>query len=131
MAEATQALERTDAVLQDSSAPLSSEMMTVLVFYHAVLRQDAEKAREWWERAVAKKPSVVESSSCSLCALLLAEGRWAEANAAWETGSAWAQKLPVGGAGDLERDAAALLRRRLDASRLSEPMELSLTGAGT
>jgi len=128
--EAVRVLEQTEAELRESPTKLSTHLLSVLVFYHAFLRQDAATARQWRDRAL-REPSEMrkDSDSGSLCALLLAEGRRAEAEDAWVRAQAWAAKLPQSGGGDLERDVVRILREWLDQETEGVSPELAATEA--
>lgn len=111
------ALSEAESALEGSGVDLPAHLLVVLTFYNAFVAHDARRARDWWEKAVRKSPDLPdERGAASLCALLLEEGRWAEANEVWPRARAFAEKLPRSGAGDLERETVASLRCHLDES---------------
>lgn len=115
MDEAREALTKAEASARETEAQLSADVLAALIFYQAVLVGDDVAAWERWDRAIEKQPSVAEGvGSGSLCALLIAEEQWAEAEEALANAEAWAWKLAWCGAGDMERDVVRTLRLRLD-----------------
>ena len=115
--EAGQAVERASAICEKQSLKLAAESISPLVFGHAFVRRDAAAARLWWNRMQSAKSTLPGSDrNLAFAALLWSEGRLDEARDAWQKGNAWAQQLPASGAGDAERDAAALLLAALSAT---------------
>lgn len=117
LTEARAALLRAETLCSDSSIEPADHWYSELVFAHAFLGRDSAAARRWWDRmmsreSVAKKQRN-HSPLASRCALLLSEGRIAEAAEVWKKADAWARKLPRAGASAAQRHNIQLLGRAL------------------
>jgi hypothetical protein len=114
LAEARTALLKAEALCKESSLEPSDQWYSEFVFAIAFLRHDAAAARRWWDRmltreSVSKKQPRQQSRLASRCALLLSEGRIAEAAEVWKKADAWSRKLPKAGASDAQRHSIQLL----------------------
>ena len=114
LAEARAALLRAEALCSNSSLEPADHWYSELVFAHAFLRRDADTARRWWNRMLSreslqKKQSHAQNRLASQAALLLSEGRIAEAVEACSKAEAWARNLPQAGASDAQRHRIHLL----------------------
>jgi hypothetical protein len=113
--EAAQALKQAELVYDRSASTIPAELLTVFVFGNAYLLRDATKAREWWTRMEAKKPTRFNVDYWrAASALHWIEGNLREANEAWEKSNALAQQLPQAGAYEFDRYECALLRKAID-----------------
>lgn len=114
LAEARAALLRAEALCSNSTLEPAEQWYSELVFAHAFLRRDAETARRWWNRMVTresltKQQPRTQDRLASQAALLLSEGRIAEAAEACSKAEAWARNLPKAGASDAQRHRIHLL----------------------
>src|SRR5205085_2477278 len=107
LAEARAALLRAEALCSNSSLEPAEHWYSELVFAHAFLGRDSAAARRWWNRMVSreslKKQPRTPSRLASRAALLLSEGRIAEAVELCDKAEAWARNLPKAGASDAQR----------------------------
>jgi len=118
LTEARAALLRAEALCSNSALEPAEQWYSELVFAHAFLRRDAATARHWWNRMVTreslkKKQPRTQNRLASQAALLLSEGRVAEAAEACSKAEAWARNLPQAGASDAQRHRIHLLGRAL------------------
>ena len=119
LAEARNALSRAEVLCHDSSLEPSDHWYSEFVFAIAFLRRDAAAARRWWQRmrvreSLGKAIPRSHSRLTSRCALLLSEGRTAEAAEVWKKADACSRKLPAAGASEAYRHVVQLLRHALD-----------------
>lgn len=113
LAEARTALLKAESLCNGSSLEPAEHWYSELVFAHAFLGRDAAAARRWWNRMLSreslnKKPRT-HARLISRAALLLSEGRIAEAADVWKKAEAWARRLPRAGASDAHRHSIQLL----------------------
>jgi hypothetical protein len=112
-AEARTALLKAEAFCSNSALEPADHWYSELVFAHAFLRRDAIAARRWWNRMMSResiaKKQRDQSSLASRAALLLSEGRLAEAAEVCKKAEAWARNLPKAGASDAQRHRIRLL----------------------
>ncbi len=118
--EALEALEAAAAIYEKASPPLAGEPHPEFVFGFASLKQDANRARFWWQRFEAKNPKRSSDYWRAYCALLICENRLAEAEQAWQKGSALFPPSPSAGIHDFDRDCFSQLRQSLDQSLRSQ-----------
>lgn len=114
LASARAALLRAEALCNNSSLEPADHWYSELVFAHAFLRRDPHTARRWWDRmqtreSLKKKQPRTQNRLASQAALLLSEGRIAEAAEACSKAEAWARNLPKAGASDAQRHRIHLL----------------------
>jgi hypothetical protein len=119
LAEARAALLKAETLCNESSLEPPDHWYSEFVFAIAFLRRDAAAARRWWDRMISReslqktKQPPTHSRLASRAALLLSEGRIAEAAEVWKKADAWARKLPKAGASDAQRHRIHLLGRAL------------------
>jgi hypothetical protein len=118
LAEARAALLKAETLCNESSLEPSDQWYSEFVFAIAFLRRDAAAARSWWNRMLSRESLKnneprMQSRLASRAALLLSEGRLAEAAEVWKKADAWARKLPKAGASDAQRHRIHLLGRAL------------------
>lgn len=118
--DALRTLAEAETVYANSAAGLTEEVRVIahefFTFAHAFLRRDAEAARSWWDRTMAKEHSAYSVDSWkAYCSLLWIEQRRDEARSAWERGNALVQASPAVGAHEFDRDCFTWLRIELDA----------------
>jgi hypothetical protein len=108
--QACDAVTEAERIYQESAPDLPADLHTVFVFDNAFLRRDAAKARLWWDRMEAKKPTYFGVDYwLAKSALSWIEGRRDEAREAWEKGNLLAQKLPAAGGYGFDRYRCSLL----------------------
>ena len=114
--EGVAAVAEAEALYPDLAQSLEADLHTDFVFVNALFRRDLEAARLWWRRMEAKKdaPRFKVDYWKARTALLWLEGQSGEAEAAWQTGNAIAQKLPAAGAYEFDRWCFRKLREALD-----------------
>ena len=120
--EAMNWIREAEAVFDKSAGRgISLSWYANFVFAYAFLANDAERARQWWQRMEVKKFSREQSDYwICLSALRWSEGQLMEACAAWEQGNLLAEKLPKAGAYEFDRDCYRQLRQALDAANGGE-----------
>jgi hypothetical protein len=110
ISQACDAVTEAERIYQESAPDIPADLLTVFVFDNAFLRRDAAKARLWWERMEAKKPTYFGVDYwLAKSALSWIEGRKEEALEAWEKGNLLAQKLPAAGGYEYDRYRCSLL----------------------
>jgi hypothetical protein len=115
--EAAHALTEAEAVYDQHASEVTAELHTSFIFGIAYVKRDAVRAREWWVRMEAKKPTRFNADYWAAhSALHWIEGRLDIANDSWHKGAAIAQRLPNAGAYDFDRYKYSLLRKELDSS---------------
>ena len=119
LAEARTALLKAEALCNASSLEPSDQWYAEFVFAMAFVGRDAAAARRWWNRMMQRESASKSKTHrqharlVSRCALLLSEGRIAEAAEAWEEADAWSRQLPKAGASDAQRHSIQLLGHAL------------------
>ena len=119
LAEARAALLKAEALCNDSSLEPSDQWYSEFVFAMAFVGRDAAAARRWWNRMMQResvsknKVQRQHARLASRCALLLSEGRIAEAAEVWKKADAWSRQLPKAGASDAQRHSIQLLGHAL------------------
>ena len=109
------ALAEAESIYLESASDISAELHTDFVFGNALLRRDAARARQWWERMESKKPTHFGVDYwLAQSALRWIESRPLEAYEAWNKGNALAQQLPAAGIYEFDRYRCSLLRQVLD-----------------
>jgi hypothetical protein len=109
------ALAEAESVYLESASDISAELHTDFVFGNALLRRDAAKALQWWERMEGKKPTHFGVDYwLAQSALRWIESRPLEAYEAWNKGNILAQQLPAAGIYEFDRYRCSLLRQVLD-----------------
>jgi hypothetical protein len=114
--DARAALLKAEALCNNSTLEPSDQWYSEFVFAIAFLRHDAAAARTWWNRMQSRdrlSASKPQSRLASRCALLLSEGRIAEAAEVWKKADAWSRQLPRAGATEAQRHSIQLLGRAL------------------
>jgi hypothetical protein len=115
ISQACDAVAEAERIYQESASDIPAELHADFVFDNAFLCRDAAKARLWWDRMEAKKPThfgvdywLAQSALCWI------EGRREEATVAWEKGNLLAQRLPAAGGYEFDRYRYALLHQCLE-----------------
>jgi hypothetical protein len=110
ISQARDAVADAERIYQESASNISAELHTDFVFSSAYLRRDAAKARLWWERMEAKKPTHLGVDYwLAWSALCWIEDRQDEAREAWGKADSLARKLPAAGAYEFDRYRCGLL----------------------
>jgi hypothetical protein len=116
--EAIQAMLEAEAIGEVCYKTFPGELLATFVFDHALLREDAARARLWWDRMEARQsdPESIDRE-WARTALFWIEGRHQEAREALRRGENQAAQLPDFGAYDFDRYHFQLLRQAMDAGR--------------
>ncbi len=113
LSEARTALLKAESLCSRSSLEPADHWYSELVFAHAFLGRDSAAARRWWNRMLSRESLTRKPRThvrlMSRAALLLSEGRVAEAAEMWKKADAWARRLPRAGASDAHRHSIQLL----------------------
>jgi len=113
LSEARAALLKAESLCSRSALEPADHWYSELVFAHAFLGRDSATARRWWNRMLTRESLTRTPRThvrlMSRAALLLSEGRVAEAAEMWKKADAWARRLPRAGASDAHRHSIQLL----------------------
>jgi hypothetical protein len=110
ISQASDAVADAERIYQESAPEIPAELHTDFVFNCAYLQRDAAKARLWWERMEAKKPTHLGVDYwLAWTALSWIEDRQDEAREAWKKADSLASELPLAGAYEFDRHRCTLL----------------------
>jgi hypothetical protein len=117
--EAIQAMLEAEAIGEVCYTTFPGELLATFVFDHALFREDAARARLWWDRMETRQsdPESIDRE-WARTALFWIEGRHQEAREALRRGENQAAQLPDFGAYDFDRYHFQLLRQAMEAGRL-------------
>jgi hypothetical protein len=88
----------------------------MFVMEEALAKRDAARARLWWDRLEAKKPTWFNGDYwMARSALCWVEGNRDEARAAWAKAKEYLDRMPDVGTYAFDRESLALLKTRIEA----------------
>jgi Zn-dependent protease len=115
IAGARAALAAAESASERFNIDLPPSLQSIFVYGHATLNRDASAARLWWKRMERKPPDRLNVDYwLARTALLWIEGRYADAEIAWQRADSGAAALPHYGAYEYDRSRCARLRRELN-----------------
>lgn len=103
------------ALYEQHEQEIAGVLLSSFVIDEAVVRRDAAKARQWWDRMTQKKPPRANGDYwMAESALCWVEGRRDEAQAAWRRAEEWLRRMPEAGTYAFDRDQLAKLKQVID-----------------
>jgi hypothetical protein len=111
-AEAANELHAAESIYEGCQAEIHPEMLTPFVINQALAHRDAVRARLWWDRMEAKKPTWLNGDYwMARSALHWVEGRPNDASAAWGKAQEYLSRMPEAGTYAFDREQLAILKR--------------------
>jgi len=119
----SEALDRAESIYRESASDIPAGALTVFILGYALVRRDAAKVRQWWERMEAKGDAERGVNYwMARSAMLWAEGQHEQAQEAWAKGNMLAQKARPTGSDAFDTYRLKLLRELLDEALVAEAM---------
>jgi hypothetical protein len=123
IAESLRHIELAESMYPQLAAELPPDLHLEFVYVNALLKQDPGAARLWWQRMEARgKPTQTVDYWKANAALLMAEGRVAEARVACRRAEACARELPDAGGYNRDREEVAHLSGLLERAEVPPPL---------
>jgi len=111
-AEAANELNAAESIYEACQAEIHPEMLTPFVINQALAHRDAVRARLWWDRMEAKKPTWLNGDYwMARSALCWVEGHPNDASAAWGKAQEYLSRMPQAGTYAFDREQLAILKR--------------------
>jgi hypothetical protein len=128
MGEAGRVLREAEAIYSGCAGEVQTGLLTIFVFGNALVLQDADAARMWWERMAVRKPAERNVDYWrAKGALDWIEGNLDEAHDALQKSEAMARALPSAGTYEFDRYCCGLLRTALHQA-LADDRRVARTG---
>ena len=110
--EAAREMQAAEAAYDKCAQHVPAELHSSFVVYEAAVRHDAARARLWWERMEAKKPTLLTADYwMAQSSLYWVEGKKEESQAAWNKAEAFLNRMPSVGTYAFDRDRLTELKQ--------------------
>lgn len=114
---ASNELSLAEAIYEGCAAKVPAEWHYAFIVDEAIYRRDAARARLWWNRAEAKKPTLLNGDYwMARSALAWIEGDLGEARSAWSKAQEYLAKMPRTGTYEFDRDCLAALKKTIESA---------------
>ena len=109
-------LREAEKIYDGCAVQVPAKLLPMFVMEEALAKRDAARARLWWDRLEAKKPTWFNGDYwMARSALCWVEGNRDEARAAWAKAKEYLNRMPDVGTYAFDRESLALLKTRIEA----------------
>lgn len=110
-------LREAEKIYDGCAVQVPAELLPAFVMEEALAKRDAVRARLWWDRLEAKRPTRFNGDYwMARSALCWAEGNRDEARSAWIRAQEYLDRMPDVGTYAFDRESLALLKRGIEAN---------------